>query len=109
MIGLGTLLVLIPVAGITGPHIHLERYPVAAVDAMEATSDCPGGRRIAIRTLSETISAFDGSAQAAWIDDRFKLHSLDLVEDYLDLLNGSHRRSWPSRRMRCCGRRTSAR
>lgn len=93
MIGLGTLLVLIPIAGITGPHIHLERYPVAAVDAMEGDLGLsPAGSRIIHQDfVGNYLDVRYGPAQAAWIDDRFELHSLDLVEDYLDLLNGSPR------------------
>ena len=87
---LATLTILIPLVAMRGPHVELERFPIDAVNAMVDDLDLsPAEHRIVHQDFVGNY--FDlrfGDAGATWIDDRFELHQLELVEDYLVLLDG---------------------
>ena len=87
---LATLTILIPLVAMRGPHVELERFPIDAVNAMVDDLDLsPADHRIVHQDFVGNY--FDlrfGDAGATWIDDRFELHQLELVEDYLVLLDG---------------------
>lgn len=91
VVALGALLVVLPVVAIQGPHVDLDRYPVDAVNAMEDELGlAPDDHRVIHQDfVGNYLDLRYGATQAAWIDDRFELHSLELVEDYLALLNGT--------------------
>ena len=82
---------MLPVVAIQGPHVDLDRYPVDAVNAMEDELGlAPDDHRVIHQDfVGNYLDLRYGAAEAAWIDDRFELHSLELVEDYLALLNGT--------------------
>lgn len=91
VLGLGSLLVLLPLIAIRGPHVELDRYPIAAVNAMEDDLGLsPATSRVIHQDfVGNYLNLRYGPAEASWIDDRFELHDLELVEDYLALLNGT--------------------
>jgi hypothetical protein len=91
VIALGGLLVLLPLVGIRGPHVDVERYPIDAVNAMEDDLGLsPANNRVIHQDfVGNYLDLRYGPAEASWIDDRFELHELALVEDYLVLLNGA--------------------
>lgn len=91
LLGLGALVVLLPIVAIRGPHVEMDRYPVAAVNAMEDELELsPADHRVIHQDfVGNYLDLRYGAAGATWIDDRFELHDLELVEDYLALLNGT--------------------
>ncbi|MEM9467528.1 MAG: hypothetical protein AAGA90_19290 [Actinomycetota bacterium] len=91
VLGLGVLLVALPLIAVRGPHVELDRYPVDAVNAMEDELDLsPTQHRVVHQDfVGNYLDLRYGAAGASWIDDRFELHDLELVEDYLALLNGT--------------------
>ncbi len=91
VLGLGALLVVVPVLAIQGPHVELDRYPIDAVNAMEDELGLsPAEHRVIHQDfVGNYLDLRYGAAGATWIDDRFELHDLELVEDYLALLNGT--------------------
>ncbi|MEO0494498.1 MAG: hypothetical protein AAF081_13905 [Actinomycetota bacterium] len=88
---LASLAVIVPLVAIRGPHVDLDRYPIEAVNAMVDDLDLsPADRRVVHQDFVGNY--FDlrfGDAGATWIDDRFELHDLELVEDYLVLLDAT--------------------
>ncbi|MEM9520905.1 MAG: hypothetical protein AAGA37_16410 [Actinomycetota bacterium] len=90
-IGLGVQLVVIPLVAIQGDNVDLRRYPIDAVNAMEDELDLsPADHRVIHQDfVGNYLDLRYGPAGASWIDDRFELHDLALVEDYLALLNGT--------------------
>ena len=91
VLALGSLLVLVPLVAIRGPHVELDRYPIDAVNAMEDELGLsPANTRVVHQDfVGNYLNLRYGAAEASWIDDRFELHDLELVEDYLALLNGT--------------------
>lgn len=91
VIGLGALLLVVPLVAIRGPHVELDRYPIEAVNAMEDELDLsPADHRVIHQDfVGNYLDLRYGGVGAAWIDDRFELHDVELVEDYLALLNGT--------------------
>ena len=91
LVGLAVLVVLVPVLAIRGPHVDLDRFPIDAVNAMEDELGLsPSDHRVVHQDfVGNYLDLRYGDAGASWIDDRFELHDLELVEDYLALLNGT--------------------
>ena len=72
----------------SGPHTSVERYPIAAVDAMEELGISPADHHVVHQDfVGNFLDLRFGPVGATWIDDRFELHDADLVEDYLALLH----------------------
>jgi hypothetical protein len=90
VIALGGLLVAVPTVAMRGPHVDVDRFPVAAVTAMEDELGLvPGETRIIHQDfVGNYLDLRYGDARASWIDDRFELHDPELIEDYLTLLDG---------------------
>ena len=88
--GLAVLVVLVPLVAVRGPHVDLERYPEAAIDAMETELglDPRTARVVHPDFVGNYLAARYGPTEAAWIDDRFELHDPALVEDFVSLLFG---------------------
>ncbi len=84
------LLVALPLFAVRGPHVAADRYPVAAIDAMEDRGLSPVDTRVVHPDyVGNYLDLRYGAAGASWIDDRFELHDDTLVEDYLVVLAGS--------------------
>ncbi len=88
----GLLVVLViafPLVAIRGPHIDVDRYPVAAVDAMEDLGLGPDEVNVVHQDfVGNYLDLRYGAGEATWIDDRFELHEHQLVLDYVALLRG---------------------
>ncbi|MEM8708202.1 MAG: hypothetical protein AAGE98_17195 [Actinomycetota bacterium] len=86
---MATLVVLVPLLAVRGPHVELDRFPIDAVNAMVDELDLsPADHRVVHQDFVGNY--FDlrfGDDGATWIDDRFELHELELVEDYIVLLD----------------------
>ncbi len=86
---LGAMAAVLVSLTLVGPHTDVERYPVAAVDAMEELDLSPAEHRVVHQDfVGNFLDLRFGPAGAAWIDDRFELHDAELVDDYLSLLHG---------------------
>ena len=84
------LLVALPLVAVRSPHVDADRYPVAAIDALEEMGLSPADTRVVHPDyVGNYLDLRYGAAGASWIDDRFELHDDSLVEDYLLLLAGS--------------------
>jgi hypothetical protein len=90
-LALAGLLLVIPLAAMRGPDVDMERYPVAALNAMESELELVPGqvRMIHPDYVGNYLDLRYGPVGATWIDDRFELHDPSLVADYLVLLDGS--------------------
>ncbi len=78
-----------PLVAIRGPHVEVDRYPVAAVDAMEDLGLGPDEVNVIHQDfVGNYLDLRYGAAEASWIDDRFELHEHRLVLDYVALLKG---------------------
>ena len=83
------LVVAVPMVAARGPHVDVDRYPVAAVDAMEELGLGPHTVRVIHQDfVGNYLDLRYGSARATWIDDRFELHERQLMLDYVELLDG---------------------
>ncbi len=83
------LIAVFPLVAVRGPHVDLGRYPVAAVNAMEDIGLDPTEVHIVHPDfVGNYLDLRYGDEGATWIDDRFELHSRQLVFDYLELLIG---------------------
>lgn len=91
-LGCGALAAMVVVLGLmtqSGPHTTVDRYPVEAVDALEALDLSPADHRVVHQDfVGNFLDLRFGPVGATWIDDRFELHDADLVADYLALLHG---------------------
>lgn len=89
-VALGLLVALLVALTLVPPHTDLERYPVAAVDAMEGLDVSPADHRVIHQDfVGNYLSLRFGGVGSAWIDDRFELHDGDLVDDYRALLHAT--------------------
>lgn len=90
VLALAALVILVPVIGIRGPHVELDRYPIDAVNALEDDLGLsPADHRIVHQDfVGNYLDLRYGTDGATWIDDRFELHPAELVDDYLVLLDG---------------------
>ncbi len=85
---LAAMVVVLAIMTQSGPHTSVERYPVAAVDAMEELDLSPADRHVVHQDfVGNFLDLRFGPVGATWIDDRFELHEAGLVEDYLALLH----------------------
>jgi hypothetical protein len=85
-----SLILIVPLVAIRGPHVDMKRYPIDAVNAMEDMGVSPGDVPVVHQDfVGNYLDIRYAEAGASWIDDRFELHDAELVDDYLALLNGS--------------------
>jgi hypothetical protein len=91
------MLVIIPLTAVSGPHIDVDRFPEDAVTAMELKLGlAPGETRIIHQDfVGNYLDVRYGASGAgvSWIDDRFELHDISLVNDYMALLDAGP--AWP--------------
>ncbi|MGB1506531.1 MAG: hypothetical protein ACPHDT_13715, partial [Acidimicrobiales bacterium] len=70
-VALGLLVALLVALTLVPPHTDLERYPVAAVDAMEGLDVSPADHRVIHQDfVGNYLSLRFGGVGSAWIDDR---------------------------------------
>lgn len=87
-VALAAMVAVLAVMTQSGPHTSVERYPQAAVDAMEELDLSPVDHRVVHQDfVGNFLDLRFGPVGATWIDDRFELHDAELVEDYLALLH----------------------
>ncbi len=72
----------------TGPALDLARYPVAAVDALEAEGLVPSEEVVTVHreAVGNYLTWRYGPGARVFVDDRFDFHDLDLLADHRDLL-----------------------
>ncbi len=80
--------VVLPLVLVRSPNMDLSRYPVEAINAMEAAGISPAVVHVIHPDFVGNYLDFRyGDAGAAWIDDRYELHKASLMADYLTLLD----------------------
>jgi len=81
-------LLIFPLLIVRPPDIDFAKYPVEAVDAMEAAGLSPASVRVLHPDfVGNYLDLRYGGVGAAWIDDRYELHSASLMADYLTLFS----------------------
>ncbi len=81
-------LVALPLVTLRGSSFDLSTYPTAAVSAMEDAGISPADEHaIHPDSVGNYIEFRYGPTRAAWIDDRYELHSDSLMSDYFTLVD----------------------
>ncbi|RMH73698.1 MAG: hypothetical protein D6683_13120 [Actinomyces sp.] len=85
--------VILALVGPRPPHLALDAYPVEAVDALETAGLVPGDTVRLAHTdrVGNYLEFRFGPTAPAFVDDRYELHSAELMDDYLSLVDADPR------------------
>jgi len=88
-----TVVAVSPILVVRAPNVDLSRYPVEAVNALEAAGMSPVETHVLHPDfVGNYLELRYGGSGAAWLDDRYELHESSLMDDYLVLFEAG--RGW---------------